>query len=164
MTSPRTDGLPVAARASGSGVVSLALAAGGVVMLAAGIWSWSRSASVPPGPRIAFEPAGVELGVMIEGENRPVAFRVVNRDGNRPARLLGAEDRCTPAGCVVIKGLPLTIPPGGDATFTVDWKGTRPGRLVQDVSVFTDGPGQAIVILSIGGEVIAASPAGGKSP
>ncbi len=167
MASIRPEGATSSARhrsVSGRGAASFALAAGGIVLLAAGIWSWSRAASGPPGPQLAFEPASAELGVMIEGENRPVAFRVINRDGTRPARLLGAADRCTPAGCVFVKGLPLTVPPGGKATFTVEWKGTKPGRLVQEVSVFTDGPGQAIVALSIGGEVVAASPAAEKSP
>jgi len=164
MANAESDESTLDRRASGSRRVSLGLAAGGAAMLAAGIWSWNRGASGPPGPQLAFEPASAELGLVIEGENRPVPFRVVNRDRSRPARLLGAEDKCTPSGCVFSKGLPLTVPAGGEASFTVEWKGTKPGRLVQEVSVFTDGPGQAIVALSIGGEVIAASPAGGKSP
>ncbi len=164
MANAESDESTLDRRASGSRRVSLGLAAGGAAMLAAGIWSWSRAASSPPGIQLTFEPANVELHSVLQGENRPVAFRVVNRDGTRPARLLGAEDKCTPAGCVFVEGLPLTVPAGGEASFTVEWKGTKPGRLVQEVSVFTDGPGQAIVALSIGGEVIAASPAGGKSP
>ena len=131
----------------------LAMAAG-VVFAVAAYREWRREASRPlPGAQLSFLPALQDLGVTAPGESRKVVFTVKNLDDARPARLLGAEEHCDRLGCIFWKGAPTTIRPGEERTFEVEWKGIRPGRLVQSFPVYTDCPGQMEVRLSIAGEV-----------
>ena len=128
---------------------------GGLALLLAGVWAWSRDAArAKPAAQLQFIPVNHELGAVPAGELRKVAFRAVNRDESRPARVLGVEQHCDLQGCIFWRGAPTTIPPGGEATVEVEWKGVNPGRLVQHFPVYTDCPGQAEVRLTISGDVI----------
>ncbi len=138
----------------GRGLPTLALTAGLALSLA-GLWAWNRdSARAHPSVQLEFSPVNQELGPIPLGELRKVAFRAINRDNSRPARVLGVEQHCDRQGCIFWRGTPTTIPPGGEAIIEVEWKGMEPGRLVQDFPVYTDCPGQMEVRLTISGEVI----------
>ena len=104
--------------------------------------------------QLEFLPANRDLGPVAVGELRKVAFRAINHDDSRPARILGIEQHCDIQGCIIWRGTPTTLPPSGEATFEVEWKGMKPGRLVQQFPVYTDCPGQAEVRLTISGDVI----------
>jgi hypothetical protein len=128
---------------------------GGLALSIAGGWTWCRdSTRAEPATQLSFVPADQELGPVLVGELRKVAFRAINRDDSRPARLLGVEQHCDRQGCIFWRGGATTIPPGGEAIVEVEWKGMEPGRLVQHFPVYTDCPGQTKVRLTISGDVI----------
>ena len=132
----------------------LALTAGLALSLA-GVWAWNRdSARANPAVQLEFIPVVQELGPVPVGELRKVAFRAINRDESRPARVLGVEQHCDRQGCILWRGAPMTIPPGGEAIVEVEWKGMELGRLVRHFPVYTDCQGQTEARLTISGDVI----------
>ena len=138
-------------------VIFMFAAFAGIGLIVVGVWIGRPEAVRPPSPPwLTFEPVTCELGEVTEGEARMVPISVSNRHGSSVARLLGANNHCGPEGCVFWRGDPITVQPGQTAIFEVEWKGSQAGRVVQELTVFTDCPGQAIVQLSIAGEVIAA--------
>jgi hypothetical protein len=92
------------------------------------------------------------VGPFAVGESRPITFTAINRNGARPARLIGAEDGCDPFGCLTLKGLPMSIPPGGTAIVEAEYLASKEGPFRREFPLYTDCPGQFEIRLSILGE------------
>jgi hypothetical protein len=137
----------------------------GLGSLIIGLSAWhSRYQSGPPEPLIAVSPNAAAVGELPLGEHRLVSFNIRNRSGTRTVRLLGAEDFCSPAGCVRSACWPLSLPPGGAATVEIDFSGQQAGSFTCAVPMYTDSPGQTQVSLTIIGEILAPASAKGGQP
>ncbi len=153
--SSRPERPMVSALRVGSTLAGLA----GVSMLIAGAWAWRSVSIAPPTEsRLVFEPMMQDVGPVFEGEFRFVTFRVTNPNEARSYRVLGGESFCDAEGCIFWRGEPTTIPPGGSSKFQVEWKGLGAGRVDRKFSVYTDAPGQAIVQLTVSGDLMKTGP------
>jgi hypothetical protein len=86
---------------------------------------------------------------MLSGEHYEFPVEVLNTQ-DQPARLIGALEYCGGA-CYAVRGLPVTIPPMGGSTVTLQIEARVLGKFEEDVTLYTDRPAQPTLILKVRG-------------
>ena len=90
------------------------------------------------------------FGTVEQGDDRVVSFHLDNLAGH-PVHLLGAKVSCI---CLVVDGLPQTIPVGGSYDLKVHVSTSlKAGDMEASVRVYTDDQSQAPTVLSVIGRV-----------
>lgn len=127
---------------------------GGLLLVAAGLWSgWNQEPAPPVGPWLTVAPGSRWLDGLGRDEVRIIEFRVENRNRSGPARIIGSDDFCNPQRCLSSIGLPVTIPPGGEATIKAELKVTQPGPFAFDFMLYSDAPGQIELPVHLTGSI-----------
>ncbi len=81
-------------------------------------------------------------------------FEFRNESGHT-IRIIGAADGCRAGLCVFMRTeLPLEVPAGQATSLEFDCHLGKPGLFMEHVSVYTDEPTQAVIKLTITGEVV----------
>lgn len=135
--------------------VAWCLSFASVVSLLGALWIWREQARRPRvDSGLMLQSVWKAHGSLTVGEIRPIVFSVMNGADSRPVRLVGAEDGCDSLGCLTLKGLPMTIPPGGSAIIEAEYRASKEGPFRREFPLYTDCPGQFEVRLSIVGEAV----------
>ncbi|AMV24331.1 hypothetical protein VT84_08035 [Gemmata sp. SH-PL17] len=140
----------------------------GLLAVAVGLVGWGLSLySTPAGSASHTAPQGGgansdgltgglanDLGVVKASSTAQTRFEFRNESG-RTVRITGAADGCRAGLCVVLRTeLPLAVPAGQTACLEFDCYTKTPGPLSERVAVYTDVPSQAVLKLTITGEVV----------
>jgi hypothetical protein len=92
------------------------------------------------------------------GQVGTVEFKLLNTT-RRPVTVLGARSSCT---CAATGDLPMVVPSGGRGSITISVRRDRPpGRVSEQVTLFTDEPSQPRLVLRVEGTFLPSSPSGG---
>ncbi len=87
------------------------------------------------GARLQVRPGAKSVGTHRQGDVLETSVTIRNH-GASPARIVGARSGC---GCIASRGLPMTVPPGGSATFLVTVRfGSTVGEWHQTIEYLTD--------------------------
>jgi ABC-type molybdate transport system permease subunit len=78
----------------------------------------------------------------------------MTNQSRRPIRILGATRVCGHHGCLDVEGLPLDIPPLSQRNIVVFVKTRAPGEFGAELTLFSDSPGQSMIVLTVNGRVI----------
>ena len=102
------------------------------------------------GQRLIVDSQSRSAGALAIGDRRFVQFKLGNHSVH-PVTVLGSRSSCT---CLVAEDLPFAIPPSGTRQVRVRVHPVEgQGPFTQRVTLFTDCPGQAEVVLQISGSV-----------
>ncbi|MFU8887204.1 MAG: DUF1573 domain-containing protein [Trueperaceae bacterium] len=150
---------PADRRRLGWWLTVVALAIGTTAGLA---WWWLGPAPVTaPAPRVAVQPAAIDVGNMPVDGRAVVTVRVENL-GDAPVRVIGISTSC---GCTSAEVGEALIPAGGSSALTVTIDHAvmpTPGEFVHAVFLATDDPERPEVVIDVRG--VGTDDAAGQAP
>lgn len=117
--------------------------------------SWGRTTPTDPAdaPRLVYDPVRPIGTLLFDGETE-VPVTLTNRT-QQTVRVLGATRLCGHV-CLTAEGLPAAIPPLSARSIRVHVAaGSIPGAFSQEIAFYTNSPGQAEVVLTFVGHLVA---------
>ena len=127
---------------------SRVLTAVGLALVAGGFVGWAARAR----EGIVFDAESKTFGALPVETKQIVPFRMTNRSA-RPVRIVGAEETCTPEGCIYAPKLPLEVAARETRELPIQIKTRSPGAFFRELRLFTDCPERPIVVLRVKGHV-----------
>lgn len=134
----------------------------GLALVAAwGFWqfgSFSAGLARLRGDRLLVDAYSKSFGSLEAGRVGTVEFNLLNTTW-RPVTVLGARSSCT---CAATDDLPMVVPSGGRRSIRILVRRDRkPGRVSEQVSLFTDEPSQPELVIRVEGIFLPSLPSGG---
>jgi hypothetical protein len=135
-----------------SAVVTLFLVA--IALFGVGFLSFFRAtANNEKEGLLVVDSAVKSFGDALSGQRVVVAFSLTNQS-RQPIRIVGATRVCGRHGCLDIDNLPVDIPPLSGRNIVASVETREPGEFNGEITLFSDGPGQPTMVLTVYGRVI----------